>query len=120
MATGAVSHGETLVVNLHGALLRTVEHLEIGYHITLYVSFTGKSASGRVVSAGQECAFHFGIALDLPENILGISLSPEIGIPGRPTPGNSWARVYRPAKLITAISFLRSSSRAQCGSVFLL
>lgn len=76
-ATGVVSDGETLVVNLHGALLRTVEHLEIGDHITLYVSLTGKSAPGRVVFAGQEHAFHFGIALDVPENIWGISLPPE-------------------------------------------
>jgi hypothetical protein len=76
-ATGVVCDGETVVVNLHGALLRTVEPLEVGDHITLYVSLTGKSAAGRVVFAGQEHSFHFGIALDEPENIWGISLPPE-------------------------------------------
>jgi hypothetical protein len=75
-ATGVMCDGETVVVNLHGALLRTAEHLEIGDHITLKVSLTGKSAAALVVFAAPEHALHFGIALDAPENIWGISLPP--------------------------------------------
>ncbi len=76
-ATGLVCDAETIVVNLHGALLRTTDHLEIGDHITLQVSLTGKSAAGRVVFADPEHGLHFGIALDVPENIWGISLPPD-------------------------------------------
>ena len=57
----------------------------MGGQITLHVSLTGKSARAQVVFADPEQAFHFGIALDVPENIWGISMAPEDWKPGRPT-----------------------------------
>ena len=76
-ASGRTLSGETVVVNLHGALLKTLEPLEVGGQITLHVSLTGKSAGARVVFADPEQAFHFGIALTVPENIWGNSMAPE-------------------------------------------
>ena len=65
-----------MVVNLHGALLRTSERLMVGERVKLHVSLTGKTADARVVFADADQALHFGIALDQPENIWGISLPP--------------------------------------------
>jgi hypothetical protein len=76
-ASGRSLSGETVVVNLHGALLKTSETLEVGGQITLHVSLTGKSAGARVVFADPEQALQFGIALTVPENVWGISLPPE-------------------------------------------
>ncbi|MFL6436217.1 MAG: PilZ domain-containing protein [Terriglobales bacterium] len=75
-ATGLSCEGETVTVNLHGALLNTSQPLELGAQIKLHVQLTGKSADGRVVFASRENALEFGIALDRPENIWGISLPP--------------------------------------------
>lgn len=75
-ARGLTCDGETVVVNLHGALLRTSERLEVGEQVKLHVSLTGKTADARVVFADADQALHFGIALDQPENIWGISLPP--------------------------------------------
>jgi hypothetical protein len=75
-ATGVSCDGETLTVNLHGALLKTSEALEVAAKIKLHVQLTGKSADARVVFASPENALEFGIALDRPENIWGISLPP--------------------------------------------
>jgi hypothetical protein len=75
-ATGVSCDGETVTVNLHGALLKTSVPLELGAQIKLHVHLTGKSADARVVFASSEEALHFGIALDRPENVWGISLPP--------------------------------------------
>jgi hypothetical protein len=75
-ATGLSCEGETVTVNLHGALLKTSQPLELGAQIKLHVQLTGKSADARVVFASPENAWEFGIALDRPENIWGISLPP--------------------------------------------
>ena len=75
-ATGISCEGETITVNLHGALLKTSEALELGARIKIHVQLTGKSADARVVFADSEEALHFGVALDRPENIWGISLTP--------------------------------------------
>jgi hypothetical protein len=75
-ATGFSCDGETVTVNLHGALLKTLDRLELGARITLHVQLTGKSADARVVFADRENPLEFGIALDQPENIWGISLPP--------------------------------------------
>ena len=74
---GSACEGETVVVNMHGPLIKTSEPLTIGDHITVHVSLTGKSAPATVVFEDPEDANHFGIELDKPENIWGISLSPE-------------------------------------------
>lgn len=75
-ATGFSCEGETVIVNLHGALLRSSAKLDLGAGINLYVPLTGKSAHARVVFASKSEALHFGVALDRPENIWGISLPP--------------------------------------------
>jgi hypothetical protein len=69
--------GETVVVNLHGALIRTSAPLELGIPVTLHVHITGKAAPGRVVFASYENAPpHFGVELDKPANIWGLSDAP--------------------------------------------
>lgn len=76
-ARAVVCRGETVVVNLHGALLRTDERLELGEKISVHVSLTGKSAAAKVVFVDPEQQLHFGVELERPENIWGISLPPE-------------------------------------------
>jgi len=76
-ATGFACDGETITVNLHGALLQSSGALELGANVTLYVPLTGKSTGARVVFASRTEALHFGLALDRPENIWGISLPPK-------------------------------------------
>ena len=75
-ATGASYEGETVVVNLHGALVKTSAQLELGAVIAIHVALTGKAADARVVFASRESPLEFGIALDKPQNIWGISLPP--------------------------------------------
>ena len=76
-ASHCASHeGETIVVNLHGALVKTSSRLEVGAAIAIHVQLTGKSADARVVFASLEHPLGFGIALDKPQNIWGISLPP--------------------------------------------
>lgn len=66
--------GQTVVVNLHGALIRTSAPLELGTLITLHVHSTGKAAPGRIVFASYEnTPPHFGVELDKPANIWGLA-----------------------------------------------
>ena len=74
--TGMSCDGETIVVNLHGALLRTSSQLELGSRITVHVHLTGKSAAAQVVFTSPQQPLEFGIGLDHPQNIWGISLPP--------------------------------------------
>jgi hypothetical protein len=69
--------GETVVVNLHGALISTSVALGVGMKIEIYVHLTGKRASAKVVSVDRSKARHYGIALAVPQNIWGISLPPK-------------------------------------------
>lgn len=75
-ATGVSFEGETVVVNLHGALVKTSGQLELGAAVAVHVQLTGKSADARVVFASRERPLEFGVALDKPQNIWGISLPP--------------------------------------------
>ena len=74
--TGLSCDGETIVVNMHGALVKTSSPLDLGTQITIHVQLTGKSAAGRVVLVSREQPLEFGIGLDHPQNIWGISLPP--------------------------------------------
>ena len=65
--------GETLVVNLHGALIRTSAPLELGNIVTIHVQQTGKVAPGRVVFASYENSPHYGVELNKPANIWGMT-----------------------------------------------
>ena len=67
--------GETIVVNLHGALISVSRELEAGMRISIFVLITGKRSPARIVSvpAPLQCA----IELEQPQNIWGVSLAPE-------------------------------------------
>jgi hypothetical protein len=75
-ATGLKCDGETIVVNLHGALLKTTAPLQLGARITIRVQLTSKSADARVVFASRERPLEFGIALERFQNIWGVLLPP--------------------------------------------
>ncbi len=69
--------GETIVVNLHGALIRTVVGLKVGMRIAIHVFLTDKRASARVVYLNPENPLHCGIELEQPQNIWGVFLPPD-------------------------------------------
>ena len=68
--------GETERVSLHGALIRTSAPLEVGTPVTVYVHRTGRSAPAHIVSMVQDHGSRYGIELDHPSNIWGISATP--------------------------------------------
>ena len=68
-----VCEGETIVVNLHGALISTPIPLTVGMRVVVHVYLTDKRAPARVVYMDSE---HCGIELDQPRNIWGVSLPP--------------------------------------------
>jgi hypothetical protein len=71
------SEGETIVVNLHGALISTAVVLRVGTIIEIQVYLTGKRAQAKVVYVDPDQPRHCGIALAKPQNIWGISLPPD-------------------------------------------
>lgn len=71
------SEGETLVVNLHGALILTAVALRIGMKIWIHVLHTEKRAVAQVVYIDPDHPRHCGINLEKPENIWGLMLTPD-------------------------------------------
>jgi PilZ domain-containing protein len=69
--------GETIIVNLHGALIPTALWLSLGMRISIHVYLTNKRAAARVVYTDPNNPRHCGIALDEPRNIWGVSLPPD-------------------------------------------
>jgi hypothetical protein len=69
--------GETIVVNLHGALISTSTCLRVGMNIEIEVSITGKRTPAKVVYVDPEKPEHCGIALAKPENVWGLSFPPD-------------------------------------------
>src|SRR4249919_1505383 len=69
--------GETLVVNLHGALILTAVALHVGMEISIHVFLTDKRAAAKVVYVDPDQPRHYGIKLKKPENIWGLSLPPD-------------------------------------------
>jgi hypothetical protein len=72
---GVLYSGETITVNLHGALARIPAPLKRGDRVSLHVHHTDKSVTGIVVfenSGGSQ----FGIELQNPENIWGVAVPP--------------------------------------------
>ena len=69
--------GETIVVNLHGALILTAVGLRVGTMIDLQVYLTSNRTRAKVVYVNPEQPRQSGIALAEPQNIWGISLPPE-------------------------------------------
>jgi hypothetical protein len=68
---------ETIVVNLHGALISIPVLLSVGTQIEIQVYLTGKRAQAKVVYLDPAQPLHCGIALVRPQNIWGISLPPD-------------------------------------------
>ena len=69
--------GETIMVNLHGALISTPVVLKVGTIIEIEVYLTGKRARAMIVYVDPNKPLHCGIALAKPENIWGVSLPPD-------------------------------------------
>jgi hypothetical protein len=69
--------GETIVVNLHGALLATKVGLQLGMEVLIQVFLTGKKAHARVVYIDPVNPLHCGVELRQPQNIWGVPLPPE-------------------------------------------
>ena len=55
--------GETIVINLHGALISTTEGLSAGIRISIHVYVTDKRAAGRVVYVDPTNPVRCGIGL---------------------------------------------------------
>ena len=69
--------GETLVVNLHGALILSAVALRVGMKICIHVLLTDKRAIADVVYVDPEQPRHCGINLEKPENIWGLPSPPD-------------------------------------------
>ncbi len=69
--------GETIVVNLHGALIATATALQVGMKISVHVFLTDKRANARVVYVSPDNLLRCGIELDRPQNIWGVFLPPD-------------------------------------------
>jgi hypothetical protein len=69
--------GETIVVNLQGALIATTVGLSTGMRISIHVYVTDKRAAARVVYVDPKNPLHCGIELDEPRNIWGVPLPPD-------------------------------------------
>jgi hypothetical protein len=69
--------GETIVVNLQGALIATAIRLSTGMRISIHVYVTSKRAAARIVYIDGENPLHCGIELDEPRNIWGVPLPPD-------------------------------------------
>lgn len=76
-AESLTCEGETIVVNLHGALISTAAALSVGMKISIHVFLTDKRAAARVVYVSPENPVHCGIELNRPENIWGVFLPPD-------------------------------------------
>jgi hypothetical protein len=68
--------GATVVVNLHGALIRTAKPLQPGSRIRVTVYVTSKAAAAKVVYVAAHRPLECGIELELAQNIWGVSLPP--------------------------------------------
>ena len=76
-ASGSLTcEGETIVVNLHGALISTATGLSEGMRNSIHVYLTDKRVSARVDYVDPVNPLHCGIELDQPRNIWGVPLPP--------------------------------------------
>lgn len=66
--------GETVVVNLHGALISTAFGLSVGMRISIHVYLTDKRGKARVVYVDPQNPLRCGVELDQPRNIWGAPL----------------------------------------------
>lgn len=68
--------GETIVVNLHGALISTSLELKLGIRILIHVYVTDKFSNARVAYVDPQNRLRCGIELEQPLNIWGVPLPP--------------------------------------------
>ena len=61
--------GETIVVNLHGALISAPVRLRVGMDLKIHVYLTDKRADATVVYVDPDRPLHCGIGLAKAENI---------------------------------------------------
>jgi len=61
--------GETIVVNLHGALISTPVVLKVGTIIEIEVYLTSKRAKAMIVYIDSNQLLHYGIAVARAQNI---------------------------------------------------
>jgi hypothetical protein len=66
----------TVIVNLHGALIRTVRPLEVGSKIYLRVP-SGEESEARVIREIPFSPLTYGVELARPRNIWGVELPPQ-------------------------------------------
>jgi hypothetical protein len=69
--------GETIVVNRHGALVRSTVPLHLETKIQIHVIATGQRAQASIVYVDPDRPRVCGISLDKPENIWGLSEAPD-------------------------------------------
>src|SRR5215831_10248620 len=69
--------GETIVVNLHGALISTTVPLSVGMKIQVHVIQTNTRVAADVVHLDPDQRRFCGIELGIPENIWGVCLPPD-------------------------------------------
>ena len=69
--------GETIVVNLHGALISTTVALRVGMRIEIHIILTDKRALARVVYVDPDWPRQCGIGLEKAQNIWGLSFPPD-------------------------------------------
>jgi len=69
--------GETIVVNLQGALISATVPLRVGMRIEIHVILTDKRALAQVVYVDPDWPRQCGIGLEKPQNIWGLSFPPD-------------------------------------------
>src|SRR5215467_1862989 len=69
--------GETIVVNLHGALISTAVPLRVGMKIQIHVLTMSTRAAADVVYVDPERPRVCGIELVIPGNIWGVEIPPD-------------------------------------------
>ena len=71
------SDGETMVVNLHGALISTAVPLRVGMKIQVHVMTTTTRAAANVIHVDPDRPRICGIGLVVPENSWGVGHPPD-------------------------------------------
>ena len=69
--------GETLIVDLHGALILTAVPLRVGMKLRVHVIQTNTRAAADVVHVDPDQSRVCGIGLVTPENIWGVCHPPD-------------------------------------------
>jgi len=68
--------GETVIVNLHGALISTSLQLKLGTKISIHVYLTDKHSNARIAYVDAHNPLRCGIELEQPRDIWGVPLPP--------------------------------------------